>query len=158
MLNIARLLSRVSLDMACAGKIVMSNHMPNFLAAMIVHKNSSAILIRLAYILGSLTTNFEEARIQLCEQKQTPVFETILDLGIFYLQKMKDGQGHKTPATLMSSKKEAGSVKKNKGDLPSRYEEFTQGNLEDAVQKLIKLFANLATEEETAMSEFQRLK
>ena len=29
---------------------------------MVQHKESSAILIRLAYILGNLTTNFEEAR------------------------------------------------------------------------------------------------
>lgn len=29
---------------------------------MVRHKDSSAILIRLAYILGNLTTNFEEAR------------------------------------------------------------------------------------------------
>lgn len=86
---------------------------------------------------------------------KTPVFEIILELGIFYLEKMKDGQGLKTPTAQLSSKKEGS---KKKGDLPSRYEEFTQGNLEDAVQKLIKLFANLATEEETAMTEFQRLK
>lgn len=87
--------------------------------------------------------------------KSPPVFEIILELGIFYLEKMKDGQGLKTPVAQMSSKK---GSSKSKGDLPSRYEEFTQGNLEDAVQKLIKLFANLATEEETAMTEFQRLK
>ena len=85
------------------------------------------------------------------KQPQTPAVEIILELGIFYLEKMKDGQGLKTPTTQLSSKKEGG---KRKGDLPSRYEEFTQGNLEDAVQKLIKLFANLATEEETATTEF----
>jgi len=62
MLNIARLLSRVSLDMTCAAMMVKSNRMGDFLSAMITHKQSSAILIRLAYILGSLTTNFEEAR------------------------------------------------------------------------------------------------
>jgi hypothetical protein len=42
--------------------------------------------------------------------------------------------------------------------LPSKYEEFTHGNLEDAVTKIIKLFANLATEEDIAMPEFLRLK
>ena len=89
---------------------------------MMTHKASSAILIRLAYILGSLTTNFEEARQQLCEQTKTPVFEIILELGIFYLEEMKDGQGLKTPTAQLSSKK-GGS--KTKGNLPSRYEEFT---------------------------------
>lgn len=62
MLNIARLLSRVSLDMSCAAMMVKSLHVKDFLSVMVIHKHSSAILIRLAYILGSLTTNFEEAR------------------------------------------------------------------------------------------------
>jgi len=42
--------------------------------------------------------------------------------------------------------------------LPTKYEEFTHGNLEDAVTKIIKLFANLATEEDIATPEFYRLK
>lgn len=66
-LNIARLLSKVSLDYYCAEKIVKSGHIINILNAMVQHKDSSAILIRLAYILGNLTTNFEEARQKLCE-------------------------------------------------------------------------------------------
>jgi len=66
MLNIARLLSRVSLNMSCSEMMVKSNHVKDFLQAMVVHKHSSAILIRLAYILGSLTTNFEEARKAIC--------------------------------------------------------------------------------------------
>ena len=130
MLNIARLLSRVSLDMTCAAMMVKSNRMGDFLNAMITHKQSSAILIRLAYILGSLTTNFEEARQQLCVMTKPPVFEIILELGIFYLEKMKEGEGLRTSTTSLSSKK---TTSKSKGDLPSRYEEFTQGNLEDAV-------------------------
>lgn len=39
----------------------------DYLHSMVQHKESSAILIRLAYILGNLTTNFEEARQKLCE-------------------------------------------------------------------------------------------
>lgn len=62
-LNIARLLSKVSLDYKCAEKIVQSGHVIDFLNSMIMHRDSSAILIRIAYILGNLTTNFEEARI-----------------------------------------------------------------------------------------------
>lgn len=66
-LNIARLLSKVSLDYRCAEKIVKSGHIKGYLKSMVQHKESSAILIRLAYILGNLTTNFEEARQKLCE-------------------------------------------------------------------------------------------
>ena len=67
-LNIARILSKVSLDGKCAFKIVKSGHLSSFLTAMVLHRDSSAILIRLAFILGNLTTNFEEARLQLCSQ------------------------------------------------------------------------------------------
>jgi len=65
-LNIARLLSKVSLDLRCAEKIVKSGHINDCLHSMVLHRESSAILIRLAYILGNLTTNFEEARQKLC--------------------------------------------------------------------------------------------
>ena len=61
-LNIARLLSKVSLDPTCADKIVKSGHIKSILRSMVQHKESSAILIRLAYILGNLTTTFVEAR------------------------------------------------------------------------------------------------
>jgi len=57
---------------------------------MVQHKESSAILIRLAYILGNLTTNFEEARQKLCEQTDSvekSSFLIIIELGLFYLEK-----------------------------------------------------------------------
>ena len=79
--------------------MVQSGHIQDFLLAMVTHKHSSAILIRLAYILGSLTTNFEEARKNLCKMvAPKSCFEIILDLGLFYLKKLKEGQGLKTPA------------------------------------------------------------
>ena len=57
---------------------------------MVTHKESSAILIRLAYILGNLTTNFEEARQKLCE-KESPSekssFLIITELAVYYLEK-----------------------------------------------------------------------
>ena len=89
-LNIARLLSKVSLDYACAEKIVKSGHIKGYLNAMVQHKESSAILIRLAYILGNLTTNFEEARQKLCVQDSPgdkSSFLIIAELAIFYLEK-----------------------------------------------------------------------
>ena len=66
-LNIARLLSKVSLDVRCSQKIVKSGNIRGYLDKMVQFKESSAILIRLAYILGNLTTNFEEARQMLCQ-------------------------------------------------------------------------------------------
>jgi hypothetical protein len=68
-LNISRLLSKVSLDILCAEQIVLSGHMSNFLKAMnSTHRDHSAVLIRLAYILGNLTTNFDLARSELNQQ------------------------------------------------------------------------------------------
>ena len=89
-MNIARLLSKVSLDNSCAEKIVKSGHITNCLHSMVKHRESSAILIRLAYILGNLTTNFEEARQKLCEGSgadSKSSFLIIVELAIFYLQK-----------------------------------------------------------------------
>ena len=57
---------------------------------MVQHKDSSAILIRLAYIIGNLTTNFEEARIKLCEKdspEEKSCFLIIIELAIYYLEK-----------------------------------------------------------------------
>ena len=39
-----------------------------------------------------------------------------------------------------------------------QYEEFSTGNLEDALTKILKLLANLSTEEKAAATEFQNLK
>ena len=64
---------------------------------MVQHRENSAILIRLAYILGNLTTNFEEARQKLCEQStdengnndanQKSCFLIITELAVYYLEK-----------------------------------------------------------------------
>ena len=143
-LNIARLLSKVSLNFKCAEKIVQSGHVIDFLNSMILHRDSSAILIRIAYILGNLTTNFEEARIQLSSRKtnQSSSFKTIIDLACYYLEKDINGVTKQSAVNT-----------KNK-----QYEEFSTGNLEDALTKILKLLANLSTEEKAAATEFQNLK
>ena len=74
--------------MSCAEKIVKTGHVKGYLDAMVQHRDSSAILIRLAYILGNLTTNFEEARVKLCRKKanEKSCFLTITELACFYLE------------------------------------------------------------------------
>ena len=143
-LNIARLLSKISIDFSCADKIVKSGHIKGYLNAMVQHRDSSAILIRLAYILGNLTTNFEEARVKLCRRKEDEksCFLTIIELACFYLE--KDAQG--------SSTADGEKAAKN-----TKYHEFTTGHLEDALTKVIKLLANLSTEESIAYDEFHKM-
>lgn len=103
------------------------------------HRDSSAILIRLAYILGNLTTNFEEARLELTAVDSNSL-ETIVNLAIYYL--IRDGNPESLKIT--NSKQ-------------SKYEEFNQGNLEDALTKIIKLLANLMTEETQTGRELVKL-
>ena len=151
-LNIARLLSKVSLDYRCAEKIVKSGHIRGYLHSMVQHRESSAILIRLAYILGNLTTNFEEARQKLCERgsaTEKNSFLIITELAVYYLE--KDAQGATADSQPAEEQKQR-SAGKNK------YQEFTTGHLEDALTKVIKLLANLSTEEEVALDAFKEMK
>ena len=72
---------------------MQSGRVIDFLNAMIMHRDSSAILIRLAYILGNLTTNFEDARVKLCTKKGTQAssFKIIIDLACYYLDRDSNG-------------------------------------------------------------------
>ena len=115
---------------------------------MVQHKDSSAILIRLAYILGNLTTNFEEARQKLCEQNaadEKSSFVVITELAVYYLE--KDSLTPEQRATEEETKQARNA----------RYQAFTTGNLEDALTKVIKLLANLSTEEAVALDAFRAM-
>jgi hypothetical protein len=85
----------------------------------------------LAYILGNLTTNFEEARLALTSDS-TKSLQNLIALGSYYLQRDQNPDQFKSTSKV------------------SKYEEFTQGGLEDAMTKVIKLLANLSTEETQA--------
>lgn len=135
-MNISRLLSKVSLDISCAEQIVLSGHMKSLIRAMCsTHRDHSAVLIRLAYILGNLTTNFDSARAEL-NHPDAKSLQSIIELSTYYLQR------DITPEQFVKS--DAADKKSGK----SKYEEFTSGNLEDAITKCIKLIANLSTEPE----------
>lgn len=120
------------------------------LTSMVQHRESSAVLIRLAYILGNLTTNFEEARQKLCHkesEEEKTSFRIITELAIYYLE--KDANGSSEPSAPEESKPQTRN---------SKYQEFTTGHLEDALTKIIKLLANLSTEESFASEAFKSMK
>ena len=96
-------------------------------------------MIRIAYILGNLTTNFEEARIRLTQKSSTEksCFVIITELASYYLEKDANPESQAS----QDQKKDAKS---------SKYQEFTTGHLEDALTKIIKLLANLSIEESVA--------
>lgn len=61
-MNISRLLSKVSIDFNCADQLVQTHHTSTFLNTMNHHKDNTAVLIRIAFVLGNLTTHYEQAR------------------------------------------------------------------------------------------------
>jgi len=82
-MNISRLLSKVSIDYNCAEQLVNTNKTQVFLNMMALYKENSAVLIRIAFVLGNLTTHYEKARRELCS---TPnCFSKVIQLALFYL-------------------------------------------------------------------------
>lgn len=136
-MNISRLLSKVSIDYNCADQIVHLKCTNAFLETMVLYKDNSAVLIRIAFVLGNLTTHYEQARRELCLTPEC--FMKVVNLAQFYLDKDISGQ--------LNKPKEAAKDTKTK-----KYEEFSAGNLEDAITKVVKLIANLSTEEEYAQN------
>lgn len=61
-MNVSRLLSKVSIDFYCANQLVQTDNTKLFLRALNTFKENSAVFIRLAFVLGNLTTHYEEAR------------------------------------------------------------------------------------------------
>ena len=82
-MNISRLLSKVSIDYNCAEQLVNTHKTQVFLNMMGQYKDNSAVLIRIAFVLGNLTTHYDKARKELCE---TPdCFSKVIHLALFYL-------------------------------------------------------------------------
>ena len=79
------------------------------------------------------------ARSELCQAENC--FGNVITLADFYLQ--KDIQG----ASAMREIPRDAKTKK--------YEEFSAGNIEDTITKIVKLMANLSTEEEYAQSKLK---
>ena len=107
-----------------------------FLGTMQHYKENSAVMIRIAFVLGNLTTHYEMARNELCQAENC--FGKVINLAQFYLEKDIQGANH-----MRDIAKDAKTKK---------YEEFSAGNIEDAITKIVKLMANLSTEEEYAQS------
>ena len=114
-----------------------------FLGTMQQYKENSAVLIRIAFVLGNLTTHYEWARIELCQSPDC--FGKVIGLALFYLEKDLRGVAVK-------------EEKPGKDAKTKKYEEFSAGNLEDAITKVVKLLANLSTEEQYASNNLVGLK
>ena len=61
------------------------------------YKENSAVLIRIAFVLGNLTTHYEQARVELFKQPDT--FSKVMGLASFYLDKDLTGKAIKPVAS-----------------------------------------------------------
>lgn len=60
MLNISRVLSKLSIDQECAK--LMINQAYTLINVMHLFKENSPFLIRIAFVLGNVTTHYQQAR------------------------------------------------------------------------------------------------
>ena len=65
MLNVSRILSKVSLDADCSMQIIKTNRLGFMLDLVLEYQTFTSFLIRIAFILANLTTYFDEAREQI---------------------------------------------------------------------------------------------
>lgn len=68
MLNISRILSKLSLDHKCSVELLKTQELPFLMDIMCEYKEQTPFVIRIAFVLGNLTTYYEPARFQLGEE------------------------------------------------------------------------------------------
>jgi len=91
------------------------------------HKENSAIVIRLAFVLGNLTTYYEDVKDQLVIGLNA--ISPVIDIINYYCSLLLQ--------TRPNSKQTEGKNKK--------FEEFNKGDTEDALTKSVRLLANMLT-------------
>ena len=65
MLNVSRILSKVSMDSECSMQIIQTKKLGFLIELMSDYQAFTSFLIRVAFVLANLTTYFEEARDQI---------------------------------------------------------------------------------------------
>jgi hypothetical protein len=90
MLNVSRILSKVSLDADCSMQIIKTNRLGFLLDLVLEYQNFTSFLIRIAFILANLTTYFDDAREQITLQQDG--LKKILQVCIIYFQKDESGE------------------------------------------------------------------
>ena len=84
MLNVSRILSKISMDSECSRAIIQTKKL-NFLVDMLVEwQTYTPFVARISFVLANLTTYFEEAR----EQIGTPEHVTkIIKVALAYFER-----------------------------------------------------------------------
>ncbi len=85
MLNTSRLLSKISIDPHCAASMVKKEHLQVIVDLMEQYAEIPTILIRVAFVLGNLTTHYEDVRYEL--SGDMGALEKTLRIALHYLDK-----------------------------------------------------------------------
>lgn len=93
MLNISRILSKVSMDTACCMGIIKTKRLQFLVDLIYDYQNFPPFLIRIAFVLANITTYFEEAREQIGELPKS--FDKILSVSLLYFGKEEGNEADK---------------------------------------------------------------
>ena len=137
MLNISRILSKLSLDYHCSIQMSSAENLKAVLSVMSTLKNNTPALIRIAFVLANLTANYEEARYEL---SQLNTLEITIQLALYYFEKDElvgpssiDSSDNKNKNSTISKKEEQANIIKSNN---------ISNNVEELLTKLIRLIAN----------------
>lgn len=113
--------------------MIKKEHLRALLSVMEQYSDKPTVLIRIAFVLGNLTTHYEDVRYDLSQE--FGALEKTLKVAIKYLDRDEKNVDLSTTTTNYNSRQKDDNV---------------AGNIEDSLTKLIRLIANLCTDEENS--------
>ncbi len=125
MLNISRIISKISSDPECSKAIIQTKKLDFMVSLIDDFQAFTSFLVRIAFVLANLTTYSEEARDQLGTVPEHTM--RILKVALTYFD--KDENPSEVPEPGAKGSKDMGST-------------------EDTLVKLIRLVANICTDEQ----------
>ena len=138
MINVSRILSKVSMDNECSYSLIKSNKLQSLIDLLSDFQTIRDFPVRISFVLANLTTYFEEAREQIALYPQS--FSKILQVALTYFEKeeqlVREGGNDRYIEDPKNPKGEP------KLDPVNNF-----ANIEDNLIKIIRLIANLSTDD-----------
>ena len=131
MLNISRILSKLTLHADCCYELAKHEScFKSFIKLMIKHDAKQDLIVRVAFVIGNLTSRLEESRLKYFNEKYS--IDTLINLLKYYINQ---------PSSSSSAKNETSPA--NSSSLIA----CEPNECEDVLIKLIRVLANLALNE-----------
>jgi armadillo repeat-containing protein 2 len=148
MLNISRILSKLTLHSDCCHRLMIQKSCyKSFIKILIKHDTKQDLIVRIAFILGNIMGRYEEARLYFIDEKYS--LDTLVNtLKTFTLKDMdqtKHNQDKQVPV------KQQQQIKDNE-----EINEIEPSPIEDILIKLVRVIANLAINEKAGTMIAQR--